>query len=122
VTRRGGDADVGDIAQTPAGPPDEAAVLQALRAVIDPEIGLNIVDLGLIYDLGISAEGAVTIEMTLTTPGCPLQAVIDAAVHRTLEPVPGISKVDLDLVWMPPWTPEMITPEGRRALGWGDED
>lgn len=113
---------MGDIAQTPAGPPDEAAVLQALRAVIDPEIGLNIVDLGLIYDLGISAEGAVMIEITLTTPGCPLQAVIDAAVHRTLEPVPGISKVDLDLVWMPPWTPEMITPEGRRALGWGDED
>jgi len=99
-------------------PPDGDVVLEALKAVIDPEIGLNIVDLGLIYDVQIDAEGSVHIEMTLTTPGCPLHAAINDAVHRALEPIPGIRGVDLDLVWAPPWTPEMITSEGRRALGW----
>ena len=113
---------MGDSGQTACDPPDEGAVLEALKDVIDPEIGLNIVDLGLIYDLGIAADGAVKVEMTLTTPGCPLHAAINDAVHRALEPVPGVSKVDMDLVWMPPWTPEMITPAGRRALGWPDED
>ncbi len=101
---------------------DEGAVLAALRGVIDPEIGLNIVDLGLIYDLGVRPGGGVTIEMTLTTPGCPLHAAINDAVHRALEPVPGVTGVELQLVWLPPWTPEMITPAGRRALGWPEED
>ncbi len=101
-----------------AGPPDEDTVLEALREVIDPEIGLNIVDLGLVYDLEAHGDGTVRIEMTLTTPGCPLHAAINDAVHRALEPLPGVRAVDLDLVWSPPWTPEMITPEGRRALGW----
>ena len=97
---------------------DEPAVLAALRGVIDPEIGLNIVDLGLVYDLGVRPDGGVTIEMTLTTPGCPLHAVISDAVHQVLESLPGIRRVELDLVWSPPWTPDMITPAGRHALGW----
>ncbi len=113
---------MGDSGRTASDPPDEGAVLEALKDVIDPEIGLNIVDLGLIYDFGIAADGAVKIEMTLTTPGCPLHAAINDAVHRALESIPGVSKVDLDLIWLPPWTPEMITPAGRRALGWPDED
>ncbi len=104
-----------------AGPPSEDTVLDALKEVIDPEIGLNIVDLGLVYDLDVDNDGAVKIEMTLTTPGCPLHAAINDAVHRALEPIPGLKGVDLDLVWSPPWTPEMITPAGRRALGWPDE-
>lgn len=102
--------------------PEEGKVWEALRAVIDPEIGLNIVDLGLIYDLGITSEGTVRIEMTLTTPGCPLHTAIHDAIHGVLAPIPGVRSVDLDLVWLPPWTPEMITPAGRRSLGWPEED
>lgn len=102
-------------------PVSEDTVRAALRMVVDPEIGLNIVDLGLVYDLGVAPDGGVTIEMTLTTPGCPLHAAIDDAVHRALEAVPGVTGVSLDLVWLPPWTPEMITPAGRRALGWPPE-
>ena len=109
------------IQEARGGPPCAEAVVKALRAVVDPEIGLNIVDLGLIYDLSIGRDGTVTIEMTMTTPGCPLQAVIHDAVHRALERLPGVRGVALDLVWTPPWTPEMITPAGRRALGWPEE-
>jgi metal-sulfur cluster biosynthetic enzyme len=100
--------------------PSEDAVLEALKEVVDPEIGLNIVDLGLVYDLEVDREGTVAIEMTLTTPGCPLHAAINDAVHRALQPLPGVRGVELDLVWSPPWTPEMITPAGRRALGWAE--
>ncbi len=97
----------------------ESSVREALRAVIDPEIGLNIVDLGLVYDVQIAAaSGAVAVEMTLTTPGCPLHAVIDSAVREVLGELPGVASVALGLVWSPPWTPEMISAEGRRALGW----
>ena len=96
----------------------EDAVQAALRRVLDPEIGLNIVDLGLVYDLQIGEDGEVRIEMTLTTPGCPLHDAIDGAVQRALGTVPGVNGVHVDLVWAPPWTPEMITEEGRRALGW----
>lgn len=96
----------------------EDAVQTALRRVLDPEIGLNIVDLGLVYDLQIGEGGEVRIEMTLTTPGCPLHDAIDGAVQRALGTVPGVNGVQVDLVWAPPWTPEMITEEGRRALGW----
>ncbi len=101
--------------------PQESELLEALRTVVDPEIGLNVVDLGLIYDLVVQDNGRVQIEMTLTTPGCPLHDAIDDAVHQALEPVPGVRSVKLDLVWTPPWTPEMITPAGRQALGWPDE-
>jgi metal-sulfur cluster biosynthetic enzyme len=103
-------------------PPDEADLLEALKVVVDPEIGLNIVDLGLVYDLNVSPEGVVSIAMTLTTPGCPLHAAIHDAVRRALEPLPGVRQVDLELVWNPPWTPDMITPAGRQALGWPEEE
>lgn len=112
---------MGGSEQIAAGPPDEETLLEGLKAVIDPEIGLNIVDLGLVYDLEIVGDGTVRIEMTLTTPGCPLHAAINDAVHRALEPLPGVREVALDLVWAPPWTPEMITPAGRRALGWPED-
>jgi len=102
----------------PSSAPDEASLLQALRAVVDPEIGLNVVDLGLVYDVAIGENGRVEIEMTLTTPGCPLHEAIDDAVRQALLPVPGVRSVRVHLVWNPPWTPEMITAEGRRALGW----
>lgn len=92
-------------------------VYAALKEVIDPELGLNIVDLGLIYDLQIS-DGAVTIVMTLTTPGCPMHASFRSDIEATLwRALPGLERVDVQLVWDPPWTPEMLTPAGRAELG-----
>lgn len=93
-------------------------VLAALREVIDPELGLNIVDLGLVYGVNITGDAGVTIEMTLTTPGCPLQANFREAVERVLwRAFPDLPEVNVALVWNPPWTPEMISEEGRAELG-----
>lgn len=93
-------------------------VLAALREVIDPELGLNIVDLGLVYDVDISDDGSVAIEMTLTTPGCPLHASFREAIEQTLwRAFPDLQDVSVSLVWDPPWTPEMLSDEGRAELG-----
>jgi metal-sulfur cluster biosynthetic enzyme len=93
-------------------------VLAALYEVYDPELGVNVVDLGLVY--GVEVDGRqVRVTMTLTTPGCPLHDSIATAVEeavRTYAPV--VQDVVVDLVWDPPWGPEMITPAGRRELGW----
>ena len=93
-------------------------VIDALRQVIDPELGVNVVDLGLIY--GVTAEGdGVCVDMTLTTPGCPLHASISEAVETAVRLlVPGVAAVCVNLVWDPPWSPERITEAGRRELGW----
>lgn len=102
-----------------ATPPTKDEVLDSLMFVIDPEVGINIVDLGLVYDVAIAGT-AVHIEMTLTTPGCPLHATIEAAVHRTLETRhPQLSDINLELVWDPPWDTDMITASGKSQLGWG---
>jgi metal-sulfur cluster biosynthetic enzyme len=97
---------------------NEAFVLEALKEVIDPELGINVVDLGLIYEVDI--EGAnVSVTMTLTTPGCPLHESIGAAVREALDAyIPGIGEVAVNLVWDPPWTPDRLSEEGRLALGW----
>lgn len=93
-------------------------VLAALREVIDPELGLNIVDLGLVYGVEVSDDGSVAIEMTLTTPGCPLHASFREAIERTLwRAFPDLRDVSVSLVWEPPWTPEMLSDEGRAELG-----
>ncbi len=96
----------------------ESNVLEALKEVYDPELGVNVVDLGLVY--GVSAErGQVRVTMTLTTPGCPLHASLAEAVESAIEfMVPGVESVAVDLVWEPPWTPDRITEAGREALGW----
>ena len=102
--------------------PDEAIEAEAwdrLHEVYDPEIGINLVDLGLIYDLN-SDQGCVQLTMTLTTPGCPMSDSMPPAVQRVLEMIPGVSEVRVDLVWDPPWDPERITDEGKRELGWLD--
>lgn len=97
---------------------NEGLVLEALREVIDPELGVNVVDLGLIYDVAVTPDTA-TITMTLTTPGCPLHASIRSAVEQAIgHYFPDIQEVAVDLVWEPRWRPEMITPEGREELGW----
>lgn len=95
----------------------EERVYAALREVIDPELGINIVDLGLIYGVEID-NGSVQITMTLTTPGCPMHASFKDDIEMTLwRALPGLRDVSVALVWQPPWTPEMLTPEGRAELG-----
>jgi metal-sulfur cluster biosynthetic enzyme len=96
----------------------EEMVLAAIKAVIDPELGLNIVDLGLIYSMEIAEDGRITITMTLTTPGCPLHASFAQEIERVLwQSIPELTGVFIELVWDPPWNPMMISPEGRALLG-----
>lgn len=96
----------------------EEQVYAALKQVIDPEIGLNIADLGLIYSLDIAQNGHVTVIMTLTTQACPMNASFPEWVEAALwQFVPGVSGVSVNLVWDPAWTPAMISPEGRALLG-----
>ncbi len=90
-----------------------------LREVIDPEIGINIVDLGLVYGIGLPDGGTVVIEMTLTTPGCPLGGYIEDAIREALWGAPGVSDVEVRIVWDPPWDPdEMMSDWAKEQLGW----
>jgi metal-sulfur cluster biosynthetic enzyme len=95
----------------------ERQVTDALRHVYDPELGINVVDLGLIYGLSIE-NGVVHLEMTLTSPGCPLGELIEDRVQQALGGLPGVTWVDLRLVWDPPWGPQRISKEALEALGW----
>ncbi len=92
-------------------------IFEVLRDVYDPELGVNVVDLGLVYNVDVSEEGHVTIAMTLTTPGCPMHESIGEGVGRALQGVPGVTSVEIRLVWYPPWDPARMTEEGRRMLG-----
>lgn len=90
-------------------------VYAQLRKVIDPELNINIVDLGLIYDVKQEQEELI-ITMTLTTPGCPLHTSIVNGVKRAVSNVDGVENVEVELVWSPPWNPDRITEAGKRAL------
>ncbi|MDO4820705.1 MULTISPECIES: metal-sulfur cluster assembly factor [Rothia] len=106
------------MAEAPAGAPSQEAIEEALMNVIDPELGVNIVDLGLLYGMRWNDEGALVLDMTLTTAACPLQDVIEEQVQQNLENM--IDEWHVNWVWMPPWGPERITEDGRdqmRALG-----
>ena len=104
-----------------AGPLDETRVLRALKSVYDPEIPVNVVDLGLIYELRIKPlEGGgntVDVQMTLTAPGCGMGQIIATDVKSRLEALPGVAEAHVDVVWEPPWTPQRISPAGRAKLG-----
>lgn len=91
-------------------------IRELLREVYDPELGVNIVDLGLVYEIR-NDDGDVYIRMTLTTPGCPLHDTIASAVERLLERQPGIRSVKVDIVWNPPWSPDKMSEEAKRQLG-----
>ena len=91
-------------------------VREALRVVVDPEIGLPIVDLGLVYDIAVE-DGTVKLVYTLTTMGCPVGPLIEHQARAILEQIPGVKTVDMQLVFDPPWSPDMMTEEARAALG-----
>jgi metal-sulfur cluster biosynthetic enzyme len=94
----------------------EAAVLDALRGVIDPELGCNLVDLGLIYNVTILGS-KVSVTMTLTTPGCPMHESLCAGVQAALLNLAGVEEAEVELVWDPPWHPSMMTDVGRAQTG-----
>lgn len=89
----------------------------ALRKVKDPELGLNIVDLGLIYDITVDEKQNIHVDMTLTSPGCPAGPQIMTDVERVIKALPGVGEVELNLVWSPYWTPERIEPRVRAYMG-----
>ena len=95
-----------------------AEIYEALHNVYDPELGVNIVDLGLVYNVDLREDGFVTITMTLTTPGCPMHESIGEGVGAALQPIEGVTGGTIQLVWEPRWEPSMMTDEGRAALGW----
>ncbi|NLE50960.1 MAG: metal-sulfur cluster assembly factor [Chloroflexi bacterium] len=95
----------------------EDLVLDALRTVIDPELGINIVDLGLVYDIHVEGEN-IDILMTMTTPACPLGAHITAEATYAIEQATGSRDVAIDLVWSPAWTPMMMSLAAKQQLGW----
>lgn len=95
-------------------------VRDALRTVIDPEIGYNIVDLGLVYTVAVSDEGAAHIVMTTTTAGCPATGFLKEGAWHSTRTVPGITDVDVELTYEPHWTPEMMSAEAKRHLGMSD--
>jgi metal-sulfur cluster biosynthetic enzyme len=97
----------------------EQMVLDALRQVIDPELGCNIVDLGLIYNVEIN-DGSVRVIMTLTTPGCPMHATISQGAQIALLGLEGVTDAQVEVVWDPPWHPSMMTQEGRIATSAGN--
>ncbi len=94
-----------------------ADVTNVLKNTVDPEIGINIVDLGLIYEIKIDSSNNITLKLTMTSPMCPVTSIIMADVQLRLENLPGVGKIDLDLVWEPAWSPEMISEEYRVAMG-----
>lgn len=95
----------------------EAIELQ-LKQVIDPELTINIVDLGLIYDVSIKQEsGEVEVTMTLTTPGCPLSMVFEEWIPEAVKKVTGVKNVRINLVWEPPWDPDKISDDVKEEMG-----
>src|SRR3981081_850424 len=92
---------------------------EAMRDVVDPELGINVVDLGLVYDIHLDDQGVATLDMTLTSAACPLTDVIEDQTRAALTAGPSgglVKDFRINWVWMPPWGPEKITYEGRRHL------
>jgi metal-sulfur cluster biosynthetic enzyme len=95
---------------------NEALILETLRQIVDPEVDCNIVDLGLIY--GTRIEGTeVSVQMTLTTPGCPMHESIACGVRNALLNLEGVEEAEVQIVWVPPWQPAMMSEYGRECVG-----
>ena len=95
----------------------QSLISEVLRHVYDPELGVNVIDLGLVYSVDVNEHGHVTIDMTLTTPGCPMHESLSGGVGAALQQIPEITSGEIRLVWDPPWDPSRMTDEGRRLLG-----
>ncbi len=105
-------------AVSPADPSDvETGIVEALKTVFDPEIPVNIYELGLIYDVDIQDGGRVQVKMTLTSPGCPVAGSLPGEVKAKVEAVPGVASAEIDLVWDPAWNPSMMSEAARLQLG-----
>lgn len=94
------------------------AVIVALKTVYDPEIPVNIYDLGLVYDVVVTPSGDVHVDMTLTAPGCPVAGEMPGMVRRAVEPIEGVGDVEVELVWDPPWDQSRMSDEAKLELGW----
>ena len=112
-----GKADAGAGEAVDADSPLDDRIVDALRQVYDPEIPVNIYDLGLIYDVRIEDDGTVEVDMTLTAPGCPVAQTFPGTVEDAVRQVDGVSEAHVELVWEPPWTTERISDEAKLALG-----
>jgi FeS assembly SUF system protein len=95
----------------------KAAVLDALKTVRDPEIPANLVDMGLIYELAVAADGKVFVEMTLTSPSCPVAGSLPGDVETAIRGVRGVTDVRVKLAWTPPWHPDLMSEEAKLELG-----
>ena len=115
--------DVADVEDVERPTPDEGdpalreQVLEALKTVRDPEIPVNLVDLGLIYELIVNKDGVVYVEMTLTTPACPVAGALPGQVRDAISAVPGVQDVRVKLVWTPPWDKNRMSEEAKLELG-----
>lgn len=96
---------------------DKDVILEQLKLVYDPELGVNVVDLGLIYDIEFE-DGTVHIRMTLTTPGCPMHDTIAGGVERALLHLPEVKSVQVEVVWTPTWSPEKMSDAAKEQLGY----
>ncbi len=103
--------------QQPSDTPQEEQVIEALKTVFDPEIPVNVYDLGLIYNISIDRDGVVDITMTLTTPNCPVADEMPARVEEAVEQVDGVRKARIDLVFDPPWSTDNISEAAKLELG-----
>lgn len=95
----------------------EAQVIEALRTIFDPEIPVNIYELGLIYDVKVEPSGAVAIRMTLTSPNCPAAQSLPSEVEAKVKAVPGVTDAKIEIVWEPPWDPAKMSEAARLQLG-----
>lgn len=95
-------------------------VMAALKNCYDPELPVSIVDLGLVYEVKVEG-GHVYVKMTMTAPGCPLHGTMAQSTRREIEKLPGVEKATVDIVWQPPWTPDRLSPEAKKRLGWGSK-
>lgn len=95
---------------------DQETIYEALKTVTDPEVGINIVDMGLIYGLEIE-DSKVDVYMTLTSPGCPAGPQILSQVDTAVRDLDGVEEVDVNVIWTPPWNPEMLSDEAKDELG-----
>jgi FeS assembly SUF system protein len=95
----------------------EAQAIEALRTCFDPEIPVNVYEMGLIYELKVSADGVVSIQMTLTSPHCPAVQSLPAEIEAKIRAVPGVTDVKIELIWEPPWDPSKMSEAARLQLG-----